>query len=834
MRAADQTGVIIFNGTPANPVIHASTGEPVIPGVALAGLYYTTDLNASPQIDLPEDAFQLGATTPLSPSPIPDFYGLYSGGNVSLPGTVPGQDVLVQVRVWPLPYACYAEALAAGAMLPSASLVRPARLGGGILPSPALTTIGMTGFPVMFLSSLPGNHGPIAQDASHEIMEGDSLTGQLQATDVERDPLTYSLATPPTLGDLELSPDGAFIYTPFPRQSGTDQFTFKVHDGMFFSQPAVVSIRIQAAPVSAGTIHFVNSGSNLIHDGRTGEPVVWNVAVAGLYISKNLNADPLPGSPLDPFQLVLTRPIGPKGDGSDDGRFGDEIISLADIPPGEEILLQVRAWTSPASSYEEALTDTNSLVAVTDVLGPVTLGGNGIVTPVVAELPGFTQTVLHYHTGEHPPVVRETSWLVTAGRTASGYIMAFDPDGDPLTFVINPAPRYGTLDLQSDGHFTYSAVEVTSLVTDVIGLYVFDGELASEPVVLSAIVAPRIVDEGMIYFANPGELPVIDVYTGRLPEPGDMLAGIYYSTDLNATPAPGLPEDGFLLGSITQVSPTSVLLGQFNAGVVTLPGTLPGQEVLVQTRIWPTEFATFSEAMDAGSDRILVSNVIGPMTLSGGSTPVPSIAVALGGFESVVPLNQAPVAHIVATPLLELFPGASDHLVLAHDGSGAEVRLDGSLSSDPEHDPLAFAWYESGGLLPLGLTPTLTLNLDVGVHDLLLRVDDGKAVGQTTLTVEVVTPGMVLEILIEELKTLPANQTSSFLASLDAARAASERGQHQAARHQLDALLNKFDTQGKKLPPHAISRLRVGVRGLCMLRATLRALHSNKLHKAFS
>ena len=56
---------------------------------------------------------------------------------------------------------------------------------------------------------------------------------------------------------------------------------------------------------------------------------------------------------------------------------------------------------------------------------------------------------------------------------------------------------------------------------------------------------------------------------------------------------------------------------------------------------------------------------------------------------------------------------------------GLEVTLDGTGSSDPDDDPLTFAWTDSEGS-PLGSTATLTLSLGLGVHSFTLVVNDGQ------------------------------------------------------------------------------------------------------------
>ena len=67
-------------------------------------------------------------------------------------------------------------------------------------------------------------------------------------TDVEQDPLTAELATAPANGNVTLSADGAYVYTPAGGFSGTDTFTYVARDGTVASAPATVTITV--APVT--------------------------------------------------------------------------------------------------------------------------------------------------------------------------------------------------------------------------------------------------------------------------------------------------------------------------------------------------------------------------------------------------------------------------------------------------------------------------------------------------------------------------------------------------------------------------------------------------------
>src|SRR5204863_6856123 len=62
-------------------------------------------------------------------------------------------------------------------------------------------------------------------------------------------------------------------------------------------------------------------------------------------------------------------------------------------------------------------------------------------------------------------------------------------------------------------------------------------------------------------------------------------------------------------------------------------------------------------------------------------------------FIKVMPVNDAPVARISISPLAT-FKGYTNLIVVAGNGVDAQVVLNGSKSSDIEHDALSFAWYD--------------------------------------------------------------------------------------------------------------------------------------------
>ena len=89
-------------------------------------------------------------------------------------------------------------------------------------------------------------HAPEASNLQIETYRGTSVGGTLTATDPEGEAVTYSLATEPMKGSVELHEDGTFIYTPKENKRGKDYFGYKATDTEGnTSQEATVIIKIK-------------------------------------------------------------------------------------------------------------------------------------------------------------------------------------------------------------------------------------------------------------------------------------------------------------------------------------------------------------------------------------------------------------------------------------------------------------------------------------------------------------------------------------------------------------------------------------------------------------
>lgn len=125
----------------------------------------------------------------------------------------------------------------------------------------------------------PVNDPPVAQAGSGVTDEDTPFSGTLSASDVDKDSLTFTIVTGPSLGMVSLtdSSTGAFTYTPTAHAHGTDTFTFKVNDGAVDSNIATFSITINPVndpPVArAGDDQTVAEGTAVNLDGTVSSDI---------------------------------------------------------------------------------------------------------------------------------------------------------------------------------------------------------------------------------------------------------------------------------------------------------------------------------------------------------------------------------------------------------------------------------------------------------------------------------------------------------------------------------------------------------------------------------
>lgn len=89
------------------------------------------------------------------------------------------------------------------------------------------------------------DHTPVAEDLAMETYKNLPNSGRLKVTDPEGETLTYSIIRKPKRGDVAVSAEGEFTYTPKKNKVGVDSFTYTATDPAGnVSREATVTIQI--------------------------------------------------------------------------------------------------------------------------------------------------------------------------------------------------------------------------------------------------------------------------------------------------------------------------------------------------------------------------------------------------------------------------------------------------------------------------------------------------------------------------------------------------------------------------------------------------------------
>jgi VCBS repeat-containing protein len=353
---------------------------------------------------------------------------------------------------------------------------------------------GQTATGTVTISIAAINDAPVAGADEFATDEDMPVSGNVLVndTDVEGDSLVAALAQGPTSGTVELNSDGSFTYTPSADFNGSDSFTYTVDDGQGGTATGTVSITVNAindAPVANNdelvTDEDMPANGNVLtndsdvdgdsltaalQDGPTSGAVEMNADGSFTYTP---NAD-FNGS--DSFTYVV-----------DDGQGGTAIgtVSITVNPVND----------APVAVNDEATTDEdmpvsgNVLTNDSDVDGDsltaalqdgpangtaeVNADGSFTYTPN-ADFNGsdsFTYVVDDGQGGtavgtvsitvnaiNDAPVATDDEAVTDEDMPVSGNVLAndTDADGDSMTAALQDGPANGTVELASDGSFTYT------------------------------------------------------------------------------------------------------------------------------------------------------------------------------------------------------------------------------------------------------------------------------------------------------------------------------------------------------------------------------------------
>ena len=297
-------------------------------------------------------------------------------------------------------------------------------------------------------------------------------------SDPDNDGLTAVLVSGPANGQLNLSANGAFTYSPNPGFSGVDSFTYQAFDGELSSNTATVTITV--APPAP-----VNQPPQAVNDAyQTDAGAPLNVSAPGVL-----------------------------GNDSDPDNDGLTAVLVSGPANGQLNLSASGAFTytpNPGFSGVDSFTYQAFDGELSSNTATVTITVNPIAPP------------------NQPPVAAADAYSTSAGVplvvAAPGVLdNDSDPDGDDLVAVLVTPPASGDLSFQADGGFTYTPNPGFSGI-DSFTYRAWDGELASPPVTVTITVTPVSTPGDLIVFgANAYNLN--EIYAINLTQQTSSLVG---------------------------------------------------------------------------------------------------------------------------------------------------------------------------------------------------------------------------------------------------------------------------------------------------------------------
>jgi len=521
------------------------------------------------------------------------------------------------------------------------------------------------------------NDTPVANSQSVTTAEDAAVDITLTGTDSDGDLLTYSVVAGPSNGTLSgNSPNPT--YTPNSNFNGSDSFTFTVNDGAADSEPATVSITIEA----------VNDAPAADNQAVTAKQ---STAKDITLTASDVEEDPL-------TYAVLSPPTS--------GTLSGTAPNLTYTP---------NAGFTGSDSFTFKATDG-------------TLESNVAVVSITV-------------TANNPPVANSQSVTTDEDTPAAVTLTGTDADGDPLTYAVLSPPTRGTLsgtapNLTYTANPNYNGADsFTFKVNDGIA----DSSPATVSITITAINDPPTADAQSV--TTPEDTPVAIILTGSDAE-GDPLSyivltqpsyGTLSGTAPNLTYTPNANYNGS--DSFTfKVNDGTADSTPATVGITVTPVNDPpsadagtdqtvsdsdgtGREMVTLTGSGSdTDGTIASYEWKEGGATIGTAQIIRPVLSVGVHAITLTVADNGGAIGSddvtvTVNANQAPTAN-----------AGTDQTVTDSDHSGSEsVTLSGS-GADADGTIVAYEWKEN--TTTLGTGPSISVDLAVGEHTITLTVTD--------------------------------------------------------------------------------------------------------------
>ncbi|HIF9158378.1 TPA: tandem-95 repeat protein, partial [Photobacterium damselae] len=331
----------------------------------------------------------------------------------------------------------------------------------------------------------PVNDAPVGEDVSAETQEETAVTGQLTATDVDGDNLTFKPGSDPTNGQVTVNPDGSWEYVPNTDFNGEDSFTVLVDDGNGGTDTITVTVNV--TPVNDAPVGEDVTAETQEETAVTGQLTATDVDGDNLTFkpgsnpengSVTINADGsweyVPNTDFngeDSFTVVV-----------DDGNGGTDTITVTvnvtpvnDAPVGEDVSAETQEETAVTGqltatdvdgdnlTFKSGSDPTNGQVTVNpdgswEYVPNPDFNGEDSFTVVVDDGNGGTDTItvtVNVTPVNDAPVGEDVTAETQEETAVTGQLTATDVDGDNLTFKPGSNPENGQVTVNADGSWEY-------------------------------------------------------------------------------------------------------------------------------------------------------------------------------------------------------------------------------------------------------------------------------------------------------------------------------------------------------------------------------------------
>ncbi len=344
------------------------------------------------------------------------------------------------------------------------------------------TTIGLTVTPV--------NDAPVSSDQNLTTPEDTPVAGQVVATDVEGDTLSYIISTTATSGTVTLNPaTGAFVYTPSANFNGSDSFVVTVADGNGGFTTSKINIGVTPvndAPVSSDqnltTPEDTPIPGQVVATDVDGDTLTYAISSAATNGTVTLNPTTgtfvyTPGANYngsDAFVVTISDGQG----GTTTSKINIGVTPVNDAPVSADQNLTTPEETPIAGTVVASDVDGDTLsysISSTATHGTVTLNpttGAFVYTPS-ANYNGSDQFVVTVSDGNggtttstinigvtpvnDAPVSADQNLFTPEDTAVSGQVLATDPDGDVLSYSVTSSANHGNVTLDTaTGSFIYT------------------------------------------------------------------------------------------------------------------------------------------------------------------------------------------------------------------------------------------------------------------------------------------------------------------------------------------------------------------------------------------